>query len=217
MTCNINYNIVSTGSKGNAVVINKFLLIDCGVPFKQLGPFYRDLKLVLLTHIHSDHFNRTTIRKLANERPLLRWACCRWLVSALVECNVEPANIDILECGIQYDYGIVAVEPVKLTHNVPNCGYKLFFKRGGKLFYATDTNSLSGITATNFDLYMVEANHEEAEIKERIKEKKAAGLYAYEMQAVKNHLSKEKCDNWIYSNIGPTGSYIYLHNHVDDD
>lgn len=217
MTCNITYNIVSTGSKGNAVVINKFILIDCGVSFKQLKPSYRDLKLVLLTHIHSDHFNRTAIRMLANERPLLRWACCRWLVSPLVECGIEPANIDILECGIQYDYGIVAVEPVPLSHNVPNCGYKLFFKSGGKLFYATDTNSLAGVQAANFDLYMVEANHEEAEIKERIAEKKAAGLYAYEMQAVKNHLSKEKCDNWIYSNIGPTGNYIYLHNHVEND
>ena len=32
------YNIISTGSKGNAVVINGRILIDCGVPFKALEP-----------------------------------------------------------------------------------------------------------------------------------------------------------------------------------
>ena len=32
------YNIISTGSKGNAVVINDHILIDCGVPLKALEP-----------------------------------------------------------------------------------------------------------------------------------------------------------------------------------
>lgn len=51
------YNIISTGSKGNAVVINDRILIDIGVPFKALEPVKKDLRLVLLTHQHSDHFN----------------------------------------------------------------------------------------------------------------------------------------------------------------
>ena len=42
---NIPYEIISTGSKGNAVVLNQFILIDCGVPFKALRDYYRDLKL----------------------------------------------------------------------------------------------------------------------------------------------------------------------------
>lgn len=67
------YNIISTGSKGNAVVINGRILIDCGVPFKALEPVKKDLRLVLLTHIHSDHFNPRTARALSKERPALRW------------------------------------------------------------------------------------------------------------------------------------------------
>lgn len=47
------YEILSTGSKGNAVVLNKSILIDCGVPFKTIEPYLYDLKAVLLTHIHS--------------------------------------------------------------------------------------------------------------------------------------------------------------------
>ena len=56
MTCPIKYEIIATGSDGNAVVINDIVLIDCGVPFKALKPYYKKLKLVLLTHIPADHF-----------------------------------------------------------------------------------------------------------------------------------------------------------------
>ena len=42
----IDYNIIATGSKGNAVVIDQKILIDCGVSFKALSKVYRALKLV---------------------------------------------------------------------------------------------------------------------------------------------------------------------------
>ena len=102
----IDYNIISTGSQGNAVVINKVILIDCGVSFKALQPFYKALKLVLLTHIHSDHFNKQAIKILARERPTLRFACCRWLANPLVSCGVEKSRIDILDFDKMYENGI---------------------------------------------------------------------------------------------------------------
>ena len=46
-------NIINSGSDGNAVIIYKTILIDCGVSFKKIRPFLKDLKIVLLTHIHS--------------------------------------------------------------------------------------------------------------------------------------------------------------------
>lgn len=212
----IRYHIVSTGSKGNAVVINDIVLIDCGVPFKAIEPLYRSLKLVLLTHIHGDHFNRSTIRRLARERPTLRFGCCKWLVEPLLSVGVSASNIDVLDFGIMYGYGLFNVIPVPLVHDVPNCGYKIHFPTG-KLFYATDTNSLKGITAKHYDLYMVEANFEEDVIREKIAVKKAAGEYAYERRVLRTHLSKEKADDFIYRNIGPNSKYVYLHCHVDEE
>lgn len=212
---NCDYNIISSGSKGNAVIIKDFLMIDCGVAFRMIVPHYKDLKVVLLTHIHSDHFRESTIKRLAKERPTLRFGCCEWLVKPLLDCGVSPENIDIFQCGNSYNYGLLEVIPVVLVHNVPNCGYKLHFKDDVKVFYATDTNNLNGIQAPNYDLYMVEANHELEEIKERISEKKMNGEYAYEAQAIRNHLSKDKCDAFIYSNIGPNGEYVYMHCHED--
>lgn len=206
------YNIISTGSKGNAVVINGKIMVDCGVSFKKLHSIYRDLSLVLLTHEHSDHINKITIKKLANERPTLRFACCEWLVDVLKECEVE--NIDILEIGKIYNYGDFKVSPVKLYHNVPNCGYRLIFDNE-KVFYATDTYTLEGIIAKNYDLYMVECNYEDEEISRRIAEKEEKGEFAYEYRAKYNHLSKAKCDDFICANAGINSKFVYLHQHEE--
>lgn len=210
----IPYDIISTGSQGNAVILNDAILIDCGVPFRELKDFLPRLKLVLLTHIHSDHFRPSTLRRLAQERPLLRFGCCRWMVRPLVDAGVSTASIDLLEPDTAYDYRICSVIPVSLVHNVPNCGYKIHFPTG-RVLYATDTNNLNGIAARNYDLYMVEANYEDEEIRRRVAEKQAAGEYAYEVQAMQKHLSKAKCDDFIYRNIGPRGEYVYLHGHID--
>ena len=61
----MNYKIVSSCSTGNAVIIRDFVLVDCGVSFKRLEKYYKNLKLVLLTHRHSDHFKKETIKRLA--------------------------------------------------------------------------------------------------------------------------------------------------------
>lgn len=212
----IPFEIISTGSQGNAVVINKIILIDCGVNFKALEPYYRALKLVLLTHIHSDHFNKTAIKLLARNRPTLRFACGKWLVSDVIDCGVNKANIDIVEFNTLYNYGVCNVIPFPLVHDVPNCGWKIHFPIG-KVIYATDTNNLNGVTARNYDLYLIEANYIDEEIQEKIREKEANGEFVYERRVLRTHLSKAKCDNFIYSNIGSHGQYVYMHTHRDDE
>jgi Cft2 family RNA processing exonuclease len=212
----IPYHIISTGSQGNAVILHDHILIDCGVSYHAIDPFVPQIKLVLLTHIHGDHFRPSTLHRLSAERPTVRFACCRWLVSPLLAAGIPSRSIDALEPDVTYDYRICRITPIALIHNVPNCGYKIHFPEG-KVFYATDTNNLNGIVAKNYDLYMVEANYEDAEIQARIAEKREAGEYAYEMQVLKNHLSKAKCDDWIYQNIGQNGEYVYLHGHRNNE
>ena len=207
------YNIISTGSKGNAVILNDTILIDCGVPFKAIKPYVQGLKLVLLTHEHCDHFNPATIRKLQAERPTLRFGCGKWLINNLLACGVPTWRIDVYSPNItnRYQHGFM-LAMVLLHHNVPNCGYKL--KIGGeKIFYATDTNDLDGIEARSYDLYMIEANYEDSEIMERISEKKLNGQYAYEYQVLHNHLSKQKADDFIIKNAGVNSRFVYLHGH----
>ena len=115
------YEVISTGSKGNAVIINGSILIDCGVPFLRLRAHTRPLKLVLLTHIHGDHFRPRTAAALHRERPALRWGCCEWMVGPLLESGVDRRMIDVLTPGHCFVYhGLGTVLPERLAHNVPN-------------------------------------------------------------------------------------------------
>lgn len=208
------YNIISTGSKGNAVIINDEILIDCGVPFKDIKPYIKGLKLVLLTHEHGDHFCPSTIKKLAEKRPTLRFGCGKWLINKLIACGVQKWRIDVYSPNTRNNYiDFVSLVMIPLNHNVQNCGYKIYTEDGEKIIYATDTNDLNGIIAPNFDFYMIEANYEDEEIKARIAEKKLNGQYAYETEVLKNHLSKAKADDFIAKNAGVNSRYIYLHGH----
>ncbi|HCT63887.1 MAG TPA: hypothetical protein DIC60_01180 [Lachnospiraceae bacterium] len=211
------YKILSSGSKGNAVILNDYILVDCGVPFKVLQPYYKDLKVVFLTHIHMDHFNLATINRLARERPTLRFACGEWLINDLIGCRVDKRNIDVLVMDCVNDYRAFSVEPFKTKHNIPNCGFKFDLKSEGmqQVFYATDLNTLEGIEANGYDIYMIEANYKEEEIANRIAEKKLNGEYAYEREVLKNHLSEEKALNWLYENMGSHSQYIFVHKHDD--
>jgi len=210
------YNIISTGSKGNAVVINGKILIDCGVPFVKLKDSYKNIQLVLLTHIHGDHFNKATIKKLGKERPTLRFACCEWLVANLIECGINKKNIDVLEIGTTYNFNICKVVPILLYHNVPQCGYRIFIE-DKKMIYATDTNNLDSIEAKGYDYYLIEANYTKEGMEERIKEKELMGVYIYEYDAMLNHLSKEKCDEFLITNAGDNSQYEYMHQHKEKE
>lgn len=212
----MNYNIIATGSDGNAVVINDYMLIDCGVSFKALTDVKKQLKIVLLTHIHSDHFNPATIRRLAMERPTLRFACCDWLLPVLIGCGVQKKNIDLLKVGKIYNYGAFKISPVKLYHDVDNCGWRIFVG-SEKAIYITDTTTVQGITAKDYDLYLIEANYSEPEIQERIKAKEVLGQYIYEYRVLRTHLSKEECDQWLLENIGENSEYVYIHQHKEDN
>ena len=211
------YDIVKSGSSGNAVVIEGYILIDCGVSYRNLNGYADKLRLVLLTHIHGDHFKKSTVAMLAGERPTLRFCCGVHMVSALLSCGVRKTNIDVVQGGYTYHYGTdLLVSPVALVHDVPNFGWKISIS-GEKLFYATDTANLSGIEAKNYDLYMIECNYDSDEIARRIEEKQKNGDFCYEIRAREQHLSRAQCDAFIYQNIGANGRYIYMHRHRDKE
>ena len=136
--------------------------------------------------------------------------------------GVIPARcIDVLEPGEEYGYrtegGTLFVRPVLLRHDVPNFGYHFTFcsdvDNFFRIFYATDTGTLDGIEAKDYDLYLVEANYEEEELRAREAEKLAAGEFSYESRAAVNHLSAEQAREWLTANAGPQSRVIWLHQH----
>lgn len=214
------FEILATGSRGNAVLIGnrREILVDCGVPMTKLEPYADKLKLVLLTHIHSDHFNKSTVKALARRRPTLRFACGAFLVEALLGAGVDKRNIDVCteESAFYYPSLSAMVYTYSLVHDVDNLAYLVKMGRE-QLFYATDTGTLDHISVPGCDLYMVEANHTKEDIEARKKAKQAAGQYAYESRAAATHLSQEQAMDWLYRNMKPHSQYVFLHQHEEKE
>ena len=210
----IDYKVIKTGSRGNAIVINGEIMIDCGVSYKALREVYKDLRLVLLTHRHGDHCKPSTVHTLARERPSLRWGMGNWMLGSALSAGIGVSNIDIYSGGSEYKYTSYTVGAFGLVHDARNCGYRIDIG-GERLFYATDTANLEGVVAKDYDLYLIEANYDEDDAVSRIADKVTRGEYAYEYRAMRNHLSRQQALDWLYANMGAKSEYAFLHEHED--
>lgn len=200
------YNVISTGSKGNAIIYFGSILVDCGVGYSLLQPHVKQLQIVLLTHSHGDHINLKTLKRLQFERPSLRIGAGEHMKELLEGFK----NIDWYKPLATYEYNEFSVSPVVLYHDVQNFGYKL--KRDGKkIFHATDTAHLNGITAPGYDIYAIEANYDHETAVEMIRQKELRGQFAYEKGAVNSHLSEQAAMEFYYANKGENSKLIRLH------
>ncbi len=132
----------------------------------------------------------------------------------MLKCGVNRSNIDVLEIGTKYDYKLFKIVPIKLYHDVPQCGYRVVFD-DYKVFYATDTSTLEGISAKDYDLYLIEGNYEDEELDERIRKKQEKQQYCYEYRARHTHLSKGQASDFLLKNIGENSEYVFMHEHVE--
>lgn len=200
------HKIIQSGSTGNAILYLNSILVDCGVTYSKLKPYLNDIQIVLLTHSHGDHLNLNTIKKLSFEKPSLRFGCGAFLVEKLEGIR----NVDVFDFGKIYNYGQFKVSPVKLYHDVPNFGYRIF-KDNKKIFHATDTFTLEGITAKNYDLYALECNFDETRVYDIIREKEARGEFAHQRGSINSHLSLQKAQSFVLNNAGDNYEFIMLH------
>lgn len=162
--------------------------------------------MVLLTHQHSDHINMSTIKQIQFNRPSIRFGCGVFLSEILSEVR----NVDVFEAGRIYNYGLFKVSPIIIYHHVLNFGYKIF-KDGKKVIHATDTVTLDGITAKNYDLYAIECNYDEDKVFDVIREKTARGEYAHQRGSINSHLSKKQAQAFVLNNVGTNYEFIMLH------
>ena len=200
------YKIISSGSHGNCEIAFKSIMIDVGVPFLSIKPFIKELQLVLLSHTHKDHFNIATIHKLAKERPALRFGCGKWMLPHLA--GIE--NIDTYEFGQWYDYGYFKIAIGKCYHDVENCFFRIE-KNEYRIFRATDTKTLEGVTARNYDLYCIEANYSEPIAERMIQQAMEKGEFTHIIGSINSHLSEEQCNDFFYKNKSEHSKLIRLH------
>lgn len=205
------YKIIASGSNGNCVLYHQnTIAVDMGVPFNAIKPYLHSIQLILLTHEHADHFNPITIKRLAKERPTLRFGCGKHLFYKLLTSGVKQGNIDVFEVGKLYDYGGFQISSIQLYHDVENFGYRIDYK-GHKTIHCTDTATLEGITAKGYDLFAIEHNYDEETIWQTIEAIESKGGFAHQRGAINSHLSEQQARNFFFENKGENSQLIRLH------
>lgn len=204
----ITYEIIGSGSEGNALLINNELLIDCGVPYSKVAPYLKDLKFVLVTHQHGDHYNPTTLNKIKYERPLVEVLVNSDLNTSELNFKVHPLYADKMMMAGGY-----IIIPQKLYHNVSNLAF-IVKHQSGKFFYGTDTFEVKHISkAQGLDFYFLEMNFDENivdDIVEREIKDSNIGFTHYE-ESQYNHLSFQKAWKWFSENRRMDSRLIPLH------
>lgn len=215
-------NILASGSKGNCVLLGPVAL-DMGVPWKTVAPYKDQIWFVFISHRHGDHLNPATVGRLALEKPGIAWLCGPEMMVEMLKCGISKDRVyDVSTQSIfTYDEKYADFRSVKLFHDVPCYGLEMQFglwsNPNYRAFYAVDTARLDHVSAKNYDLYLVEANYREDELRERLAEKLASGQYAYEERVRHTHMEEQATLNWLYDNMGPGSEYVLLHRHEGID
>lgn len=205
------YKIIATGSTGNAYLIHEEILIDVGVGYKTLTPYLDNVKAILLTHIHGDHFKSDVISRIAMLYPDITFICGKWIEPNLQRLNVS--NYIIADTDGEWiklhDY---LFYPIELFHGdrngtVQNYGWRII-KGNHKTIHMTDTGSYDGIKATGYDVIAIEANHDRAYLDYVLDTSKQFEHGYYSRQY---HASNDKALKFVNKNKNEDSEIYYLH------
>ena len=183
---------VASDSKGNLYTIDEDLIIDCGVSFSFIDATidFQSFSYLLLTHEHADHLNKVSLRKVFT-RSKITIVCGEWLNDILLSYGFDESRIIVVECGKVYQLGEYKISPIKAYHDVENCGYRIM-KDGHKHLHITDTATLDGIDAFDYDTATIECNHDEQKALELIAQAKENGEFTHLKGAMNSHLSVQQ-------------------------
>ena len=48
----LEYNIISSSSNGNCIIVKNSLMLDCGVSYKKIKPYLDKVKIIFISHIN---------------------------------------------------------------------------------------------------------------------------------------------------------------------
>ena len=211
----MNCEIIGSSSKGNCIIVEDVLMLDCGVTYSKIKTYLNKVKLIFISHIHQDHLLPSTIKKIAYNYPTIKFLTgSEEVVKKLVECSVNKKNIFILKEYKWYDLGMLNVMLEPLIHDTSN--YALKWQMNNKKgIYIIDTANVDDIDAECYDLYLIESNYNEELLNQHIQECIDNGdnenkLY-YLHRVPRVHLSDTQCNDFLIENMGSNSEYIKLH------
>ena len=206
----MNVEVIETGSGGNCFLFDKTIMIDCGIPLSRMSKKVdlNNISYILLTHIHGDHFHKTTIRNISIKYPHIVFVCGLWLQEDLLHIGVKEKQVKVIEMNEVVSLGDFMISGVVAYHDVQNCGYRVV-KDGHYHFHMTDTSTLEGITAQNYTTATIECNHHLETALSIINECKESGEFTHLKGAINSHLSVDKAIQFCKDNS--IGELIPVH------
>lgn len=212
------YEIIGSSSKGNSIIVNNNILLDCGLPYSKIKRHLKDIKLVFISHHHGDHLLPSCIRQLSYNYPNIKFVYNKEdedITKILIDNGVAKENIYFIKQNKWHDFGICKIKLEELQHDVLNSACKIEID-GKKLIYITDTASVENISAKNYDTYLIEANyHSKEELENRIKEAEERGEYTYLKRVIITHLSEEDAIDWLKNNMADNSEFSFIHQHQE--
>lgn len=195
------YEIISTGSKGNCVIIND-VMIDCGVPFNRIKEYLYDVKYLLLTHIHSDHIKPSTLQNIKKLFPKIQ-------IIANHEVHQLYGVDTIANASFQIETEDYVFTPFECIHDVVTYGFT-WEHEGFSIIYATDTSSMEFAPDEQYDYFFIESNHCEKKVELILGQQERYGYDAY--SGAKRHLSTQQAKTFYYTHRRNRDSqFIELH------
>lgn len=206
------YKIIGSSSKGNCIIVEDFLMLDCGVSYKKLENYLKKVKLIFISHVHKDHLLPATIKKITYEHPTIKFLCgSEVVVEKLVKDSYVPMrNIFILKPNVWFNLGALKVKLEQLEHDTPNYAIKFEIK-GKKGIYIVDTANVDNIKAKDYDLFLIEANYDEQTLKEHIYRCENPDELYYLYRVPVTHLSYQDANSFLIENMSNTSEYCYIH------
>lgn len=194
------YEIISSGSKGNCVIIND-VMIDVGVPFSKIKDHLYDIRYLLLTHIHSDHIKPATLNNIKSLFPRIK------IIGNYEVHQVYGVGI-LANAGYEIVTEHYTFKPFECVHDVLTYGFTWTFE-DNEIIYATDTSSMHNAPKGSYDYLFIESNHSEKKLDMIIGQSKG-GYNPY--LGGKRHLSTEQAKSFYYTHRKSRESeFIELH------
>lgn len=150
----INYEVVKSGSSGNCVIIEN-IMVDCGLPFKHIKDKLYEIKVLFLTHVHSDHVDGKTLNSIRSYFPKIK-IIGNYEVYQKFGCDHIITDHPVEIAGIKFN-------PFELFHDVVTFGFHTEIN-GKDIIYATDTYSLENAPKKKYDYFFIESNHDEKKL-----------------------------------------------------
>ena len=171
----LNYNVIASGSSGNAVRIGG-IMVDCGVGFTEMKEDLYQVDTLLITHAHSDHVKPSTLESIRREFP-------RYDVDKVI--GTMPFDLPKGRHIIPFDG----------YHDIPVTGY-IIQQDGLNILYMTDSNKVEPPVDIPLDYIFLESNYDERKLTE-IGKRYAKGSYDPIANAHR-HLSTQQCREFYY-------------------